>query len=138
LERRQVPPEVAREVLDRFEEVDLVDDEAFAQAWVRSRHGGRGLARRALSHELRMRGVADEVVREAVEAVRPEDELERAKDLVRRRLRSAPVVPGSGVERARQIRRLMGMLARRGYRTDQAGRAVREVLSEVGLDPDEV
>src|SRR3954453_20725579 len=83
--RRGVPPDVAAAVLDRFTEVGLVDDEAFAQAWVDSRHRGRGLARRALSTELRRRGVDDAVVREAVDTVTDDDERAAAAALVERK-----------------------------------------------------
>ena len=69
LARRGVPDEVAERVLDRFGEVDLIDDAAYARAWVESRHSGRGLARRALAYELRQRGVADADAAEALEAV---------------------------------------------------------------------
>ncbi len=82
-----MPDDVAARLLDRFEEVGLVDDAAFARDWVASRQAGRGLARRALTTELRRKGVADEVVAEAVDAVAPETEVETARALVRRRIR---------------------------------------------------
>jgi len=63
--RRNVPDEVAEEVLERFEAVGLVDDAEYARMWVESRHSGRGLARRALEHELRTRGVDPVLAREA-------------------------------------------------------------------------
>ena len=59
LASRNVPDDVATRLLDRFEEVGLVDDEAFARAWVESRQRGRGLARRALQQELRRKGIDD-------------------------------------------------------------------------------
>ena len=124
LARRNVPDDVASAVLDRFEEVELVDDEDFARTWVRSRHSGRGLARRALAHELRQRGVADDHVRDAVDEVSSEQELETARELVRRRLRTIHDDPD------RAVRRLVGMLARKGYGWGTASRAVRDVLAE--------
>ena len=57
LRKREIPDEAAEEVLSRFEEVGLINDGAFADAWVESRHHGRGLARRALARELRTKGV---------------------------------------------------------------------------------
>src|SRR5512144_1291092 len=84
--RRGVPDDVAEAVLDRFEEVRLVDDDDFARQWVQTRHAGRGLSRRALRHELRARGIDDEIVQEAVDQIDTEDELEAARQLVRRRL----------------------------------------------------
>jgi regulatory protein len=120
LARRDVPEEVAQAVLDRFEQVDLVDDEEFARQWVSTRHAGRGLARRALAHELRQRGVAEELVRDAVDGLDPQDELATARELVRRRAASM-----AGDEPARRTRRLAGMLARKGYGAEIAMQAIR-------------
>ena len=123
MRKREIPDEVAEEVLSRFEEVGLIDDAAFAEAWVESRHRGRGLARRALAMELRSRGVDHTVVAEAVERLDPEQEAVTARELVRRKLRST-----RGLDRQVRIRRLAGMLARRGYPEGLALRVVREAL----------
>ena len=124
LHERGVPEEAAERVLDRFAEVGLVDDAAYAEAWVRSRHSGRGLARRALAHELRGRGVADETVAEAVERLAPEEELETARALVARRL------PGThGLSPEARTRRLAGMLARKGYPAGVVWRVVGEAVA---------
>src|SRR5690349_24360413 len=88
LAQRNVPDEIATRLLDRFEEVGLVDDAAFARGWVEQRQSGRGLARRALAQELRRKGIDDPTVREALEEVDPEQEVEAARVLVRRKLRS--------------------------------------------------
>jgi regulatory protein len=131
MRRRDVPDDVVEKVLDRFEEVQLVDDGEFARQWVQTRHLGRGLARRALSHELRQRGVDEETRREAVEVIGYEEELEAARELVRRRWASM-----RGDDPARRARRLAGMLARKGYPAGIAYRAIREVTGENGVDPD--
>ncbi|WP_432543932.1 regulatory protein RecX [Kineococcus sp. SYSU DK002] len=118
---REVPADIAVEVLDRFEEVGLVDDRAFAEGWVRSRSVGRG--RRALAQELRRKGVDDETAQEALETVDHDTQTDAARDLVRRKLRSTV-----GLERAVRERRLFGMLTRRGFPTDVVLRVVREEL----------
>ena len=123
LTRKGCPPEVAREVLDRFEEVGLVDDEAYAQAFIRSKQAGRGLARRAISHELRAKGVDDELAQSLLDEVDPEDERARAHELVAKKLRSM-----HGLDRAVQTRRLAGMLARKGYGHDVARVVITEAL----------
>ncbi|MFC1414842.1 recombination regulator RecX [Streptacidiphilus sp. N1-12] len=132
MRKREIPDEVAEEVLSRFEEVGLIDDAAFADAWVESRHRGRGLARRALAMELRSRGVDNAVVAEAVERLDPEQEADTARELVRRKLRST-----RGLDRQVRIRRLAGMLARRGYPEGLALRVVREVLDAEAAGPAE-
>jgi regulatory protein len=133
LAKKNVPVEIAERLLDRFEEVGLVDDEAFARAWVQSRQPGKGLARRALAQELRRKGVDDEVARGALDEVDPEDEVESARLLVRRRLRSS-----AGLGRDTAVRRLTGMLARKGYPAGLCFRVVREELDRLGHDTDDL
>jgi regulatory protein len=127
LAKKLVPDEVAQRVLDRFEEVGLIDDAAFARAWVESRQSGRGLARRALAQELRRKGVSDDVAQEALEEVDPEDETEAARLLVRRKLRSM-----GRLDHPTRMRRLSAMLARKGYPPGVALGVVREALAEAG------
>src|SRR3954469_11773768 len=122
---RDVPEDVAAAVLDRFTEVGLIDDAAFATAWVDSRHAGRALGRRALASELRRRGVEDETVKEAVAEVSDEDEETAARALVERRLRAMAAVP-----REAKIRRLVGMLARKGFGHGLAMHVLRDCLAE--------
>lgn len=126
--RRNVPAESARRVLERFSEVGLVDDAAYASAWVESRHTGRGLARRALAHELRHRGVPDPLVDQALDELDPDRELATARALVARRLPST-----RGLEPAARVRRLTGLLARKGYPGGLSYRVVREALAAEGL-----
>lgn len=131
LAEREIPDEIAAKVLDRFDEVGLIDDAAFANAWVESRHAGRGLARRALAHELRRRGVEDDLVQDAVEQLDPDREAETARALVRRKLPSL-----RSVDRAVAMRRLLGMLARKGYPGGLSVTVVREELSSWGAPDD--
>ncbi|MER5929255.1 recombination regulator RecX [Streptomyces sp. NPDC002054] len=133
LHKRGIPGEVSEEVLSRFEEVGLIDDAAFAGAWVESRHRGRGLARRALARELRTKGVDGSLVTEALEQLDSEQEEETARELVARKLRST-----RGLERDKRIRRLAGMLARKGYPEGMALRVVRRALEEEGEDTDDL
>lgn len=134
LTEREAEPELITRVLDRFEEVRLVDDAAFAEVWVRSRHRSRGLARRAIGHELSQKGVDREIAEEALEAIDGEDERAAALDLVRKRMRGRTVPGGAGPEareeRDRMTRRLVGMLGRRGYGGGMAFAVVKEVLAE--------
>ncbi len=123
LARRGISEEVAAQVLDRYDEVGIVDDAAFARAWVSSRHAGRGLARRALANELRQRGVDGEVASEALGELDEETEAETARALVERKLRSARGEPDA------VFRRLVGMLARKGYPPGVAIRAVKDALA---------
>jgi regulatory protein len=123
LTKRGVPDDAAEAVLDRFTEVGLIDDAAYARAWVSSRQAGRGLARRALSAELRAKGVDPEVAAEAVEQVDDEDERAAAQRLVERRMPSM-----RRLDRVTASRRLMGMLARKGYNGGLAAAVIREAL----------
>ncbi|MBU2072875.1 MAG: recombination regulator RecX [Actinobacteria bacterium] len=129
LRSKDVPDELATRLLDRFEEVGLVDDEAFARSWVAGRQSAKGLARRALAQELRRKGVDDEVAREALDELEPEQEEQAARTLVRKKLRSL-----SRVDDVTATRRLVGMLARKGYGSGMAFAVVRDELSRAGRD----
>jgi len=133
LARRNVPDDVAGRLLDRFEEVGLVDDEAFARSWVDSRQRTRGLARRALAQELRRKGVADETARDVLAEVDPAEEERTARELVRKKLRGL-----RGVDDPAAARRLAGLLARKGYSAGLAFAVVKDELAAAGRDaPDD-
>jgi regulatory protein len=120
-----VPDDVATSVLDRFEQVGLVDDRAFADAWVESRQRSRGLSRRAIAHELRRKGVDDQVARDSLERVDLDQERRTARTLVDRKLRSM-----ASLDEPTRFRRLTGMLARKGYSSGVATTVVRQALSD--------
>jgi regulatory protein len=136
LRRKGVPDDAAHAVLERFDEVGLIDDAAFAGQWVRSRHAHRGLARRAIAFELRRKGVSDEDAGEALAEVDTESEERRARELVDRKLRSLAVATAE--QRTAAGRRLVGMLARKGYGAGIAYRVVKEALAERGAEADEL
>ena len=123
--KKDVSPEIVDELLDRFAELDMVDDTAFAQQWVSERQRLRGLSRRALSHELQRKGVDRDVIAEATSQVSDEDEFAAALTLAQKKLRSLRSVDDVQVKR----RRLMGMLARRGYGHEVVSRVVGQLLA---------
>ncbi|MGC5050754.1 regulatory protein RecX [Micromonospora sp. DT48] len=123
LARRGISEETANQVLDRYDEVGIIDDAAFARAWVSSRHIGRGLARRALANELRQRGVDGETASAALSELDEATEAETARALVERKLRTARGEPDA------VFRRLVGMLARKGYPAGVAIRAVKDAIA---------
>lgn len=133
LRRKGVPDAVGEPLLDRFEEVGLVDDAAFAQEWVQSRQAGRGLARRALKVELQRKGVDTAVIAEAVETVDDDLEAQTARELVRRKLPSL-----ARFDEHTRIRRLTGMLARKGYSAGVAYAAIRRELTDAASLLDDV
>ena len=128
LRRGGISDEVSAQVLDRYGEVGMIDDAAFARAWVSSRHHGRGLARRALAGELRQRGVAPDAVDEALAELDSDTEAATARALVERKLRSATGRPDA------IFRRLVGMLARKGYPPGLAVRVVKDALAAQSVE----
>lgn len=126
---RNVPEDVAREVLDRFEAVDLVDDAQYAELYVRSRASARKLSRSAIRRELATRGVTGEIAESALEQRTDEDEREDAADLVRRKL-PAGLDLTDRAARDKAVRRLVGMLGRKGYPPGLAFAVVKEELEE--------
>ena len=115
---------MATRLLDRFEEVGLIDDEAFARAWVASRQPGKGLARRALAQELRRKGIDDEVAKRGARRGRPGRRGGRGPGAGAQKLRIAGPASTDTVA----TRRLVGMLARKGYPSGMAFAVVSDEL----------
>lgn len=129
LRKRNVPQDIATRLLDRFEEVGLIDDAAFAQDWIAQRQSTRGLSKRALAAELKRKGLEDVVAQEALGHVDHDADEVAARAQVRRKLRSM-----KGLDPERATRRLVGMLARKGHSAGAAYRIVREELEDAGLE----
>src|SRR5699024_1049560 len=126
LTRREFPAPVIEEVLARLERAGLVDDRRFAEQWVHFRHRDSGRARAVLARELRDKGVAADVVDDALTQIDQDDEYARATELVRPRMARALTAPVTDPrERDRILRRLLGVLARRGYPSARAPAVVR-------------
>jgi regulatory protein len=127
LTKRGFPEEVSGRVLDRLAEVGLVDDQDFAEQWVRSRHLNAGKGKRALAAELRTKGVDDEVIAEALADVDADAERGRAEQLVADKLRRERL--SDDADDVKVARRLVGMLARRGYSQAMAFEVVKVALA---------
>ena len=111
LAKRGYPDDVSTQVLDRLADVGLIDDADFAEQWVRSRRVNAGKGKRALAAELRTKGVDNEVITAALSDIDAGAERERAEQLVNDKLRRER----NTEDEAKLTRRLVGMLARRGY-----------------------
>jgi len=123
LAKKEVPEEVAKAMLDKFEAAGLIDDEDFARAWVQSRQRSKGLTSRVLAMELRRKGVDDDISKEVLAELDPAEEIQSAHRLVQAKLRSV-----SRFDDTTKIRRLTAMLARKGYSPQVAFDVVREEL----------
>lgn len=132
LRERDFSEQTITTVLDRMEEVQLLDDAAFARSWVRTRHELKGLGSAALRRELQERGVAPDHIEDALEQLTAQDEDAAAQQLIDNKLRGVTIPVGNGPEdrkeRDKLTRRLVGMLGRRGHNPGAAIRLVREAL----------
>lgn len=126
LAKRGFPDDAADAVLNRLEAVGLIDDEDFTEQWVRSRQANAGKGKRALAAELRTKGVAEELIAGVLDGIDAGAERSRAEQLVERRLRRE--VLGDGDD-PKVMRRLVGMLARRGYSQSMAVAVVAEAVA---------
>jgi len=127
--KKDVSPEHIAEVLDRFTEVGLVDDLAYAHLFVRSKCAAKKISRSSLMRELRAKGVADELALTALSVISDEDEYQLARDAAEKKLRSM-----RGLSHEVVSRRLFGMLARKGYSSAVAVK----VLKSLEVDADNV
>lgn len=127
--------ELIEPLLDKFEAAKLIDDAEYAETFVRQKSRTKKLSRAALRRELAERGVRGEEAENALAQRTDEQEREDAAELVRKKLR-----PGMGLsdraEKDKVTRRLLGMLARRGYSSSISMSVIREELAAYGAEDD--
>lgn len=126
LAKRGYPDNISARVLDRLQQVGLVDDADFAEQWVRSRRANAGKGRRALIAELRTKGVDNDTIEAVLADDEPGAERTRAERLVADKLRREKLSDGDD---AKLVRRLVGMLARRGFGQTMAFDVVKVALA---------
>lgn len=131
LAEKEISEQTATRILDRYEDLGLIDDAEYAAMYVRSRSASRKLARPALRRELAQKGIDPETAQRALSQRTEEDEREDARALVRRRLRPERDL-ADPAQREKALRRLVAMLARRGYAPGMAFEIVRTVMAEHG------
>jgi regulatory protein len=125
LTKREFPPEVFEPILGRFVEAQIIDDAAFARGYVASRIACGGRSRQALGRELRHRGVAGNLIDEALADIDSESELKQATELARKRLARM-----ANLDETVARRRVLGFLQRRGYAPGVAVSALRSAQTE--------
>lgn len=118
------------EVLDDLAAVHLLDDETFAREWVRQRHARRGKSARVLNRELTDKGVDAATRAAALDQIDPEDEEATARELARKKARSVKAAPSDRAEKDKALRRIVGVLARRGFNQSMSLSLAREALEE--------
>lgn len=126
--RAEFAPELVDEVLDSLERASLIDDTYFATEWVRQRAARRGKSAKALDMELRDKGVAAAIRADALAQISEEDEEAQARALAEKKARALKVVPADRAEYNKALRRVVGVLARRGYSSELTVRVARESL----------
>jgi len=117
---RDVEPALADSLIARYVEVGLLDDATLAAQIARTRHNERGLAPRAIRMELQRKGFSKEDIAAALE---PIDDVidDRAKELARKKWDSL-----SRLDTEVKTRRVVSMLARRGYSPSNAFAVVKD------------
>lgn len=123
LTKKKVPKEIQEEICSRFKEVGLIDDSSYASSLVnsRSRYSRQGAAR--IHAELRRKGISTEIAEEAVSQITETDELEAARAVAQKKMRTL-----RGESRKVAERRLAGVLARRGFSQSTVIAIVNESL----------
>lgn len=122
-QQRGAAPDLIETALERLKRGGLVDDEAFAQAWVESRRRASPRGDRLLQRELSQKGVARNTIDAALES--DVDEPALARQAAIKKARALASVPEPLF-----TRRLSEFLVRRGFEYEVVASVVRELAAE--------
>ncbi len=123
LGKREIPAPVIDELIAKLEKSRLLDDAEFAQRYVRAHRERRKLSRTALKRELNKKGISPDIIAGVVEDVDDEEEL--ARQVAEKKAASS-----RGLDYDVRQRRILGMLARRGFSSTVCLKVTREVLAD--------
>jgi SOS response regulatory protein OraA/RecX len=121
--KRDLMPEAIETLLDKLENSRLLNDEEFAHRFVRAQRENRKLSKSVLRRELNKKGIDPELASEAVAEVDGEEDL--AREVAAKKAASI-----RRLDYAVRERRILGMLARRGFPSAISIKVTREVLAE--------
>lgn len=130
LVKAEFEPELVDEVLDSFQHNGLVDDLTFAREWVRQRFERRGKSAAMLDVELQRKGVGEADRAEALSAIDRDDERAVARALATKKAKQVKRIPEDRQQRDKELRRIVGVLARRGFNSGMSLELAREALDE--------
>lgn len=122
--------DTVEEVLDDLQGTGLLNDELFAREWVRSRAQRRGKSRMVLNRELQQKGVGPEHRAQALAQISDDDEEARARAIAQKKARSLRSIPETYEEQQKELRKIVGMLARRGFNQGMSLRIARVALNQ--------
>lgn len=126
LRKHEIPEEIIEQTLQRLRQDGLANDNQFAQAWVENRTTFRPRSRRMMAMELRQKGLNDEAVASALEAVDDENLAYEAAQKKVGRLKD--------MEWLDFRRKLSEFLARRGFSYSVITSVVTRIWNEIHRD----
>lgn len=122
--------QVVADVIADLERVGLIDDATFATEWVRQRSQRRGKSRMALNLELKEKGISGDLRAAALDQITGTDERALAQRFAAKKARGIKSAPRGRVEYDRHLRRILGVLARRGFPQGVSMQVAREALDQ--------
>jgi len=123
LQKKAVPPEVIEAVIQRLQRSGLVNDQEFARFWVENRQKFRPRGERVLRMEMNQKGLARDVVDQALESL--PDEENTAYTLALTKIRTFQQYDDRNF-----ANKLIGFLQRRGFRYEVASAVARRIVTE--------
>jgi regulatory protein len=125
LKKKKIEEDIAKQALDRFEELGLINDQTYSENFVANTHERRKLGKKALKQQLRSKGVSEETANQAVLQISDEDEFKSALALALKKIRSI-----QKDDPQTQIRKIVSLLARKGYSSSLSFQVAKEVIND--------
>lgn len=126
------PDESIASIMSSLKEDGYINDLDFAQRYFQSRQNQEGRGTTSIRFELIRKGISSDIIEQVLASEEDSEVQEQtAIDLAKRRVRSM-----QDVDRYKQMNRLVGFLARRGYSSSVAFSAARQAVDEAQEDND--
>ena len=124
----EFPTSMIEEVVDDLTRSGLVNDELFASEWVRQRFASRGKSKMVLNRELQEKGIDASLRADALEQITHNAEEEVARKLAAKKAATIKSVAPDFNDKQKDLRKVVGVLARRGFPSELSMNIAREQL----------
>lgn len=125
---KEIPEDIIEKTLDHLETLGYINDKSYSESFVRSKQSYSGLGKGGIRQALRQKGITTEIIDETIENISDEDEYERAKALVMKKMPST-----KKLDPQKRFNRLVGMLSRKGYGGNIVFTVIKECIEDEKL-----
>ena len=122
--RKNWPEEIRRKIIDKLNQLKLINDEDFARQWIYSRNHSRPAGKALVKYELQKKGIAKEIINRLL----AEERTQTTEEILAEKLCQKRLVRLKNLSSKEKKEKLFGLLSRRGFSSQTATEIIDKLI----------